>query len=121
MKKSARVTLTIVAAVSLSACSRRRVDPCEAASFSEIACQEAVRSGGYFWGGTWYPMAYHYPYPYYYDAYRGHVSRGGRVAPAPAGAYQSAAGAGHSPGSSPSHGVSRGGFGSTGAGHAAGE
>jgi len=111
MKKSAQVTLTVVAAVGLASCGRGRRDPCEAASFNELACQDAVRSGGYHWGGTWYPMFYRYPYPYYFDQYRGHVSRGGSVVAAPSSSYGR-------PGAT---GVTRGGFGSTGAGHGAGE
>ena len=113
MKRSAGVTLTVVAAAALAACSRQRQDPCEAAFFNEQACQEAVRNHGYYWHGTWIPMVYSNPYPYYYDAYRAHLSRGGSVSAAPAGAY------GHSGASAPS--VERGGFGSTGAGHSTGE
>jgi len=108
MKKSAKVTLTVVATVGLASCGRGRRDPCEAAYFDEVACQEAVASGGYYWGGSWYPMVYHYPYPYYYDSYRTYVSRGGRVYGAPAGSYSRPAG---------SAAVERGGFGSTGAAH----
>ena len=113
MKKSAQVTLTVVAAVGLASCGRGRRDPCEASSFNEMACQDSVRSGGYYWGGSWYPMIYHYPYPYYYDRYRGHLSRGGSVVAAPSSSY-----------SHPGASVTRGGFGSTGAGgagHGAGE
>ena len=108
MKKSARVTLTVVAAVGLASCGRSRRDPCDQTSFNEMACQDAVRSGGYYYGGTWFPMMYRYPYPYYYDSYRTYVSRGGRVATAPAGSYARP-------------GVTTGGFGSTGASHGAGE
>jgi hypothetical protein len=106
--------LTVVAAMGLASCSRRR-DPCEAGSFNEMACQDAVRSGGYYYGGSWYPMSYHYPYPYYYDHYRTHVSSGGRVLGAPAGSYARPSG-----GATSSPGVTRGGFGSIGAGHGAG-
>jgi hypothetical protein len=116
MKKSHRVTLTVVAAVGLASCGRSRRDPCDQASFNELACQEAVRSGGYYYGGSWFPMAYHYPYPYYYDSYRTYVGSGGRVFSVPAGSYARPGGAGTS-----SPGVERGGFGSTGAGHGAGE
>ena len=116
MKKSSKVTLTVVAAVGLASCGRGRRDPCEAQSFNELACQEAVQSGGYYWGGSWYPMAYHYPYPYYYDSYHTYVSRGGRVIAAPVGSYSRPAGV-----TSPSSGGTvRGGFGSTGAGHSSG-
>jgi hypothetical protein len=111
MKKSAKVTLTVVAAVGMAACNRQRMDPCQQATFSEQACDEAVRSGGYYWNGGWVPMTYHYPYPYYYDSYRSYVSRGGSARPAASGVYAHP--------SSPS--ISRGGFGSIGAGHGAGE
>ena len=113
MKKSTKVTLTLVATVGLAACSRRH-DPCEAAYFNELACRDAVSNGGYYWGGSWYPTVYHYPYPYYYDSYHTYVSRGGRVYGTPAGSYAKPAGASSS-------GVERGGFGSTGSGHGAGE
>ena len=58
-----------------------------------MACQDAVRSGGYYYGGSWYPMMYRYPYPYYYDSYRTYVSNGGRVVAVPAGSYARPAGA----------------------------
>lgn len=118
MRKSAKVTLTIVAAMGLAACNRRQ-DPCNQATFNEQACQDAVRSGGYYWRGSWVPMMYHNPYPYYYDSYRGYVSRGGTVHAAPGVTYgrpSDTSGAGHT--SSP--GVSRGGFGSIGSGHGIG-
>ena len=125
MKKSAKVTLTIVATVGLAACGRRRLDPCEAASFNQQVCQDAIDRGGYYWQGSWVPMTYHYPYPYYFDSYRGYVSRGGKVTTVPSTSYSGSryaspgGGAGQSSGSSP--GVTRGGFGSSGAGHGAGE
>ena len=116
MKKSAKVTLTAVAAMGLAACGRRHPDPCEAATFNEQACQQAVQSGGYYWQGSWYPLVYHYPYPFYYDSYRRRVSSGAAVVAAPADAYS------HPAASAPAAtGVVRGGFGSTGAGHGAGE
>jgi len=111
MKKSAQITLTVVTAMALASCGRSRRDPCDQASFNEMACQEAVSNGGYHWGGSWYPMVYHYPYPYYYDTYRTYVSRGGRVSSAPAGSYARP---------SSSSGVTRGGFGSTGSSHSSG-
>jgi len=125
MRKSAKVTLTVVATVGLAACGRRRPDPCEAATFNQQACQEAIDRGGYYWQGSWVPMSYHYPYPYYFDSYRGYVSRGGTVASAPSTSYAGSryadppSGAGHSSGSS-SPSVQRGGFGASGAGHGAG-
>jgi hypothetical protein len=111
MKKSAKVTLTAVAAMALVSCGRSRRDPCDQSSFNEMACQDAVRSGGYYYGGSWFPMVYHYPYPYYYDSYRTYVSRGGRVYSSPSGSYARP---------SSSSGVTRGGFGSTGASHSSG-
>jgi hypothetical protein len=108
MKKSAQVTLTVVATLGMAACNRQRQDPCESASFSEQACQDAVQHHGYYWHGGWVPMTYSYPYPYYYDSYRSFASRGGAVRPAPSGSYSA----------SPS--VTRGGFGSIGAGHSVG-
>ena len=108
MKKSAKVTLTVVAVVGLASCNSRHPDPCEAATFNEQACQQAVQSGGYYYNGSWFPMAYHYPYPYYYDSYRGYVSSGGVVRSDPATSYSGT-------------GVVRGGFGTTGAGHASGD
>ena len=108
MKKSTKVTLTVVAAVGLASCGRSRRDPCDRESFNEMACQDAVCNGGYYFGGSWYPMAYSYPYPYYYDHYRTFVSNGGRSVTVPAGSYSSPAG------------VERGGFGSTGAAHGSG-
>jgi hypothetical protein len=107
MKKSASVTVTIVAAMGMAACSRERRDPCEAATFNEQACNDATRQGGYHYGGRWVPMYYSHPYPYYYDMYRGHVARGGSVRAAPSGSY-----------SAPS--ATRGGFGSTGSSHSVG-
>ena len=124
MKKSRAVTLTVVASVGLASCGRR-IDPCEPATFNDLACQEAVSAGGYYWGGSWYPMTYSRPYPYYYDSYRGYVSRGSIVRPAPGERYVRPSSPGRQFGggsSTPSSsGVVRGGFGSTGAGHGAGE
>ena len=109
MRKSVRVTLTLAAGVALAACGSKRVDPCEAGTFSEQACQDAIAKGGYYWGGSWYPMVYSYPYPYYYDTYRRFVARGGTVTAAPASSY------------SPTGSVERGGFGEEGGAHGGGE
>ena len=81
-----------------------------------MACQEAVRGGGYYYNGSWFPMMYRQPYPYYYDSYRGYVQRGGPVNASPGASYARPSG-----GSSASQGVERGGFGSSGGGHGAGE
>lgn len=115
MKKSAKVTITVVAAMGLAMCGRRRLDPCSPGTFNEMACQDAVRSGGYYWQGSWFPMTYSYPYPYYFDSYRRYVSSGGTVVSAPGQSYGRPGAS--APGSS---GVERGGFGSTGSGHGSG-
>lgn len=111
MKKSAQVTLTVVATIGMAACSRQRVDPCQPQAFNDQACQDAVHSGGYYWRGTWFPMTYGYPYPYYYDSYRRYTSTGGAVTTLPAGSYARPGGGG-----SGAAGVERGGFGATGHG-----
>ena len=116
MKKSAKVTLTVVAVMGLASCGRSRRDPCDQSYFNEMACQDAVRSGGYYYGGSWYPMSYRFPYPYYYDSYRTYVGNGGRVYSSPVGTYARPSGGG----STSSGGVERGGFGSTGSGHSSG-
>ncbi len=113
MRKPVKVTLTVAAGVALAACesnATRRADPCDAATFSDQACQDAVAKGGYYWDGSWYPVNYSHPYPYYYDSYRGYISRGGTVVAAPAGSYSPAAGS-----------VERGGFGEAGGAHGGGE
>jgi hypothetical protein len=115
------VTLTLVAAIGLAGCSRR-YDPCDDRTFDATACADAVRSGGYYWNGSWVPMTYGHPYPYYYDAYRARLTGGGVVTAAPSGAYARPAGAGAAGDpATAAPGVTRGGFGSTGAGHGAGE
>jgi hypothetical protein len=124
MKKSTKVTLTVVAVMGMAGCNRHR-DPCTASTFDAAACENAVREGGYYWGGHWYGMTYGHPYPYYYDSYRSHVSSGGRVTPPPSGSYaRPASGPGKqfgTGGSTPSgSSVQRGGFGSTGSGHSSG-
>ena len=118
-RKSAKVTIAAVAAMGLAMCGRRHPDPCSAATFSEMACRDAVRSGGYYWQGSWFPMMYTYPYPYYYDSYRRHVSGGGTVVSAPGQSY-GRPGVSAPGGAGGSSGVERGGFGSTGSGHGAG-
>jgi len=106
MKKSGAIPLSLVTAVAavLSGCSRRAgIDPCSQQTFNELACREAISAGGYHYNGTWFPMTYSYPYPYYYDSYHTYVSRGGVVRPAPSGSYVRSGGT-----------VNRGGFGSSG-------
>jgi len=114
MKRSASVSLTVVAAVSMAAGGQRRLDPCAAASFNEQACQAAIQSRGYCWNGRWVQLKYHYPFPYYYDAYQEYMANGGVVNAAVVGSCgpptRTFFGA---------HGAARAGFGATGAGHGA--
>jgi hypothetical protein len=107
MRKSVEVTLTVVAGVALAACGAKRADPCDSATFSEQACQDAVAKGGYYWDGNWYPMTYSHPYPYYYGTYHAYIANGGSVSAAPAGSYSAGS-------------VVRGGFGAAGAAHGGG-
>ena len=112
MRKSVQVSLTVVAGVALAACGKNtanRADPCDASTFNDQACQDAVGKGGYYWGGSWYPMNYSHPYPYYYGSYHAYISNGGTVVAEPSGAYSPAAGS-----------VVRGGFGAVGAAHGVG-
>jgi hypothetical protein len=110
MKKSSKVTLTLVATLGMAACNRSP-DPCRNETFNDQACLQAVKDGGYHWNGSWVPMTYYFPYPHYYDSYRNYIENGGPASTMAPGAYGR-------PGD-PS--VTRGGFGETGAGHAAGE
>jgi hypothetical protein len=108
MKKSASVRLTVVAAIGMGAAhGQQRQDPCAAASFKQQACQAAVQNRGYCWDGKWVQLTYHYPYPYYYDAYQQYTTNGGTVSAAIVG-------------SCVAHGSVRAGFGATGARHGAG-
>src|SRR5437762_2353226 len=109
MKKSSAVRLTVVAAVGLAAHAQQRPDPCAAATFDEQACRAAVQNRGYCWNNRWVKLKYHYPYPYYFDAYLDYVAIGGIVESAAVGSC-----------GPPrrfftgGHGVSRAGFGSCG-------
>ena len=81
MTKSARVTLTVVAAVGCAR-AQQALNPCGPATFNEKACQAAVKGKGYCGGGAFVPQQYQ-QYPYYYDLYRAYASAGGAVTPAP--------------------------------------
>ena len=118
MKKSANITLTVVAAVGIAAHAAPRPDPCAAANFNEQACRAAIQDRGYCWNGRWVGMKYHYPFPFYYDAYQEYVDLGGLVSPAAVGSCtQRAATRSHFV--SGSHTAARAGFGSSGACHSA--
>ena len=103
LKKSARVTLTVVAAVGWAARAQQAPNPCEPANFNEKACQAAVKSHGYCSGGAWVQQPYQ-KYPYYYDLYQVYASAGGIVNAAPVETCQR-----------PRHSGGHGGFGAIGA------
>jgi hypothetical protein len=112
MIKSARVTLTVVAAVGCAArgaLAQAAQNPCGPANFNEKACYAAVKSHGYCSGGTWVAQQYQ-QYPYYYDLYRVYASAGGMVIPA---AVERCGRGGHAVyGGFGSHGVAHGAAGS---------
>jgi len=114
VKKSSAVRLTIVAAAGIAAHAQSRPDPCAAATFNEAACEAAVAANGYCWNNRWVTLKYHYPFPYYYDAYHEFLAGGGVPYSAAVGACgppRHFLGIGHS--------VSRAGFGCSGAAHSA--
>ena len=78
MKKSAHVTLTIVAAVAGAARAQQAPNPCEPSTFNESACRTAVKDHGYCSAGFWVPHTFQ-KYPYYYDLYRLYGSAGGVI------------------------------------------
>jgi hypothetical protein len=80
MKKSASVTLTVLAAVG-SARAQQAPNPCQPGTFNATACRVAVKNRGYCSGGAWQPQQFQ-KYPYYYDHYRAYSSAGGIVAAA---------------------------------------
>ena len=110
----ARVMLTVVATVGMAARAQQSSDPCALATFSPSVCKTAVRHHGYCSGGAWIPATYQQSYPNYYDSYQSYLAGGGQVTPMleedcrrPHGFFSA-------------HGISHGGFGSTGRGHHAG-
>ena len=115
VRKSARVMLTVAAAVSMAARAQQAPDPCEAATFNIKACKVAVQHKGYCAGSTFVPATYQQSYPYYYDSYQAYLATGSVATSAEAGNCRRP----HS-GFFGTHGFSRGGFGSTGGGHHAG-
>jgi hypothetical protein len=109
MKKSARVRLTVAAAVALAARADAQ-DPCEAASFNRKACKIAIRERGFCSGGAWVSAPYPESYSYYNDLYRLFRHQGGLPVPAPMESCGQYFGAG----------AMRGGFGAFAAIHAGG-
>ena len=110
VRKSARVVLTVAAAMGMAR-GQLAPDPCDPGTFNIKACKVAVQHSGYCDGSTWVPTTYQEHYPYYYDSYQAYLSTGGVVTAAETGNCRRP----HS--SFFGRGISRGGFGSTGAGH----
>ncbi len=81
MRRSAKVILSVAAAMGMSARAQSG-DPCEPGSFNPGACKVAVQHHGYCSGG-WVPMNYSQKYPYYYDAHQRYLSGGGSGAVLP--------------------------------------
>ncbi|HTE44536.1 MAG TPA: hypothetical protein VK636_04765 [Gemmatimonadaceae bacterium] len=114
-RRSTAVPLSIVpalAALVVTGCSSRvAYDPCESASYNQIACDSAVVHHGYWYGGSWYPRTYPYLPLYYFGRYNSYVAGGGRVRSISPTVYSPSVAA-------PSRAnVVRGGFGGIGAGH----
>jgi hypothetical protein len=114
VKRSARVILTVAAAVSVAARGQQSLGPCEATAFNAKVCKTAIHHKGYCAGGNWVPMTYAQAYPYYYDSYQTYMAGGGQVT---AGAAENCSRPG---GFFWGHGGTRRGFGAIGAGRPAG-
>ena len=82
MKKSSRVTLTILAGAGCIAHAQQASNPCAPGSFDPGACKTAVKRQGYCDGSTWVPQTFQ-RYPYYYGAYQTYSTAGGVVTPPP--------------------------------------
>lgn len=116
VKKSARVVLTVAAAMSMAARGQLAPDPCDAGSFNGKACKVAVQHQGYCDGASFVPMTYSQRYPNYYDSYQAYLANGGVATAAAAGNCRPLYG-GFFGMLGLSHGITHGGFGSTGSGH----
>lgn len=116
-RRSRAVPLSLVpvlaAAVASTSCSSPRpLDPCEAETYVQAACDTAVEQHGYWYSGTWYPRVYPYAAMYYFGRYNSFVAGGGRVRTMSPTVYVPHTSV---PAARPS--VVRGGFGGIGSGH----
>jgi hypothetical protein len=116
-RRSRSVPLSLVpalAAVVGVACSQRSpIDPCEAESYSQVACETAIANHGYWNNGHWYAHAYPFASMYYLSRYNSYIAGGGRVRSVSPSVYVPHAAIPSRPG------VVRGGFGGIGVGHGA--
>lgn len=92
MKKSANIQLLFLNSLMLSAVACQQsmppgVDPCFDQTFNQPACEAAVQNRGYHYHGSWVPMFYPNPYPFYLDRHNSYVARGGTVYSSPAFMY----------------------------------
>src|SRR5690348_13276703 len=85
-RRSRSVPLSLVPAlaaiVGVAGCNNSNIDPidpCEAGTYTQAACDSAVVHHGYWYGGSWYPHVYPYDPIWYYTRHTGFVSSGGRV------------------------------------------
>jgi hypothetical protein len=84
-RKSAKVILSMAAAMGIAARGTPGVDPCAPGSFNAGVCKVALQHHGYCSGGAWVPMKYSQTYPNYYDSYQAYLSTGGLAVSAPEG------------------------------------
>jgi hypothetical protein len=110
VKRSASVTLTVVAVMGIGARAQQGQDPCGPANFNPKVCQAAVRQRGYCSQGVWVPADYPQPYPFYYGLNQIYLSQGGVASAMSEEKCRHEHGFFH---------AIHGGFGSTGAGHSA--
>ena len=92
MKKSRTIQLTLLHSVVLgaaTACSDHQpvVDPCNTHTFNAPACQMAIQQHGYYYGGSFVPLMYAYPFLYYRGNANSYLAGGGHVYPAPMSSY----------------------------------
>jgi hypothetical protein len=116
-RRSRSVPLSLVpalAAIVGVGCSKPKpADPCEPASFTQVACESAVANRGYWHSGTWYPHVYPFAAMYYLSRHNSFVAGGGRVRSVSPTVYSPR------PNATARPGVVRSGFGGIGAGHGA--
>ena len=114
-RRSRSVPLSLVpalAAIVGVGCSQRvPMDPCEAETYSQIACENAVTNHGYWNNGHWYAHAYPFAAMYYLTRHNSFIAGGGRVRSVSPSVYVPHTAVPSRPG------VVRGGFGGIGAGH----
>jgi hypothetical protein len=114
-RRSRSVPLSLVPALAALVgvgCSQRvPMDPCEAETYSQVACENAVANSGYWNNGHWYAHAYPFAAMYYLNRHSSFVAGGGRLRSVSPSVYVPHTAVPSRPG------VVRGGFGGIGTGH----